>query len=199
MVRALGSCSERSHVRIPAGAAGEFSSPWSLSVLTLVKRPWSFCQKCGWQVTAKHAYTLHIRLCMKWYGVRRTHWDGSSFMLIVRNALYKAIHSCRSAVSQLKSGEWRYIKVINNKPVTSLFICRRPVWKKSFVHRGQTEQEANEWWLVLTVSFLPWASCITPKEAQLEVRKHSVKLWTCTFAYGYLFNRWFPEVKGHTI
>ena len=24
------------------------------------KRSWSFCQKCRWQVTAKHAYTLHM-------------------------------------------------------------------------------------------------------------------------------------------
>ena len=49
------------------------------------KRPRSFCQKCRWQVTAKHAYTLRMWLCMKWhgawlYGVHRTHWDGSSFM-----------------------------------------------------------------------------------------------------------------------
>ena len=33
-----------------------------------LKRPWSFCQKCRWQVTAKHAYTLHMWLCMKWHG-----------------------------------------------------------------------------------------------------------------------------------
>ena len=58
---------ERSRVQIPAGAAGEFSSPESqLSVLTLIlvsvppcvtavahKRCWSFCQKCRWHVTAK--------------------------------------------------------------------------------------------------------------------------------------------------
>ena len=49
------------------------------------KRPWSFCQKCRWQVTAKYACTLRMWLCMKWhgvwlYGVHRTHWDGSSFM-----------------------------------------------------------------------------------------------------------------------
>ena len=49
------------------------------------KRPRSFCQKHRWQVTAKHAYTLHIWLCMKWhaawlYGVHRTCWDGSSFL-----------------------------------------------------------------------------------------------------------------------
>ena len=64
-----------------------------LSVLTLIrypfhpcvtavahKRPRSFCQKCRWQVTAKHAYTLRTWLCMKWhgaclYGVRRTRRD----------------------------------------------------------------------------------------------------------------------------
>ena len=38
------------------------------------KRSWSFCQV---QVTVKHAYTLHMWLCMKWhgawlYGVHRT-------------------------------------------------------------------------------------------------------------------------------
>ena len=32
------------------------------------KRPRSLCQKCRWQVTAKHAYTLRMWLCMKWYG-----------------------------------------------------------------------------------------------------------------------------------
>ena len=41
------------------------------------KRPRSSCQKRRWQVTAKHAYTLRMWLCMKWhgawlYGVHRT-------------------------------------------------------------------------------------------------------------------------------
>ena len=58
-----------------------------LSVLTLIsisipplcypKRSPSFCQKCRWQVTAKHTYTLRMWLCMNWhsawlYGVHRT-------------------------------------------------------------------------------------------------------------------------------
>ena len=86
-------------VRIPATPAGEFSSPGSTFCadsyfgicstppppppppprVTAVahKRSRSFCQKCRWQVTAKHAYTLHMWLCMKWhgawlYGVHRT-------------------------------------------------------------------------------------------------------------------------------
>ena len=41
------------------------------------KRSRSFCQKCRWQVTAKHAYILRMWLCLKWhgawlYGVHRT-------------------------------------------------------------------------------------------------------------------------------
>ena len=31
------------------------------------KRSRSFCQKCRWQVTAKHAYTLPMWLWMKWH------------------------------------------------------------------------------------------------------------------------------------
>ena len=52
---------ERSRVRIPAGVAGEFSSPGStfcadsyFRVTAVARiRSLSFCQKCRWQVTAK--------------------------------------------------------------------------------------------------------------------------------------------------
>ena len=49
------------------------------------KTPRSFCQKRRWLVTAKHAYTLRMWLCMKWhgawlYGVHRTRRDASSLM-----------------------------------------------------------------------------------------------------------------------
>ena len=62
---------ERLGVRIPSGAAGELSS--SVSTLctdsyfvsfhfrvtrVACKRPRSFCLKCRWQVTPKHAYTF---------------------------------------------------------------------------------------------------------------------------------------------
>ena len=48
------------------------------------KRSQSFSQKCRWQVTAKHTYTLSMWLCMKWqgawlYGVHKMCRDGSSF------------------------------------------------------------------------------------------------------------------------
>ena len=53
---------ERSRVRIPAGAAEEFSvSVPPPRVATVArKRPRSFCQKRRWQVTVKHAYILRI-------------------------------------------------------------------------------------------------------------------------------------------
>ena len=47
-----------------------FWYPFYLRVTAVArKRPRSFCQKCGWQVTAKHAYTLRMWLCMKWHVV----------------------------------------------------------------------------------------------------------------------------------
>ena len=59
---------ERLQVEILAGVAGEFLQS-QLFVLTLIrslfhpcvttvalKRPWSFCQKCRWQVTPKYSY-----------------------------------------------------------------------------------------------------------------------------------------------
>ena len=62
---------ERLRVRMPAGAAGEFSSPEStlcsdsylVSVhprVTAVARKisQSFCEKCSWQVTPTHVYTF---------------------------------------------------------------------------------------------------------------------------------------------
>ena len=62
---------ERLRVRIPAGAAGDFSSlestlcvdTYSVSVPSRVtavarKRPRPFCQRRRWQFTPKHAYTL---------------------------------------------------------------------------------------------------------------------------------------------
>ena len=83
VVRALESLLKGNRrVRIPVGAAGEFSSPGSTFCadsyfgtrshprVTAVarKRYWSFCRKCRWQVTAEHAHTLRMRLCMKRHG-----------------------------------------------------------------------------------------------------------------------------------
>ena len=64
---------ERSRVRVPAGAAGEFSSPGStfcadsfrypfhLRVTAVArKRSQSFCQKCRWQVAAKHPTSVAL-------------------------------------------------------------------------------------------------------------------------------------------
>ena len=78
---------ERLWVRIPAAAAGEFYSPGSTfyadsfwypfyPCITAVarKRSRSSCQKCRWQVTAKHAYTVtYVALLeIAWlYGVHR--------------------------------------------------------------------------------------------------------------------------------
>ena len=104
-----------------------FRYPFHPSVTAVArKRPRSFCQKCRWQVTAKHAYTLRMRLCMKWhgawlYGVHRTRRDGISFMWHQpcqrckyttsvdiqkkKKKLFTHVESHASAMSLLESGE----------------------------------------------------------------------------------------------
>ena len=105
-----------------------FRYPFQPSVTAVArKRSRSFCQRCRWQVTAKHACTLRVWLCMKWhdawlYGVHRTRRDGSSFMWHKLSGLYVLHHfdgyletrykklvanveSHTSAVSLLENGE----------------------------------------------------------------------------------------------
>ena len=92
------------------------------------KRSRSFCQKCRWQVTAKHAYTLRMWLCLKWhgawlYGVHRTCAEtaavscGTSHVSAVSTPLrwifkkkkkkkcYKASHSCRTTCERSESAQ----------------------------------------------------------------------------------------------
>ena len=94
------------------------------------KRSRSFRQKCRWQVTAKHAYTLCMWLCMKWhgawlYGVHRTCAEtaavscGTSHACAVSTPLqwiikkqktnkktrYKASHSCRTTCKRSESAQ----------------------------------------------------------------------------------------------
>ena len=87
------------------------------------KRSRSFCQKCTWQFTAKHAYTLCMWLCMKWhgawlYGVHRSCAEtaavscGTSHASAVstdttsvgiQKTRYKASHSCRTTCERSES------------------------------------------------------------------------------------------------
>ena len=91
------------------------------------KRSRSFCQKCRCQVTAKHAYTLRMWLCMKWhgawlYGVHSICAEtaavscGTSHASAVSTPLqwifnkqtkmrYKAGHSCRTTCEHSESAQ----------------------------------------------------------------------------------------------
>ena len=111
-----------------------FRYPFHPRVITVArKKTRSFCQKCRWQVTAKHACSLRMWLWMKWhgawlYGVHRTRRDGISFMwrqrckyttsvdiqkraikkkyiYIYKRKLFTHVESHESALSLLESGE----------------------------------------------------------------------------------------------
>ena len=84
------------------------------------KWSWSFCQKCRWQVTAKHVYNLRMWLCMMWHGallydVHRTCaemaavWCGTTSVETEKKKRYiklvAHVESHASAVSLLKRAE----------------------------------------------------------------------------------------------
>ena len=114
----------RQHVE-PAITILVFRYPFHPRVTTVArKKSRSFCQKCRWQVTAKHAYTLRMWLCMKWhgawlYGVHRTcaetaavscgtsHASAVSTPLrwIFKKRAIKASHSCRTAYKRNESAQ----------------------------------------------------------------------------------------------
>ena len=88
------------------------------------KRSRSFCQKCRWQVTAKHPYTLRMWLCMKWhgawlYGVHITCAEMAAVscrtsqpckyttLVDIQKMHYKASHSCRTTCERSESAQER--------------------------------------------------------------------------------------------
>ena len=73
-----------------------FRYPFHPSVTAVAhKRSQSFCQKCRWQVTAKHAYTLRTWLCMKWHGA----WLYGVYRTCAKTAAVSCGTSHASAVS----------------------------------------------------------------------------------------------------
>ena len=76
------------------------------------KRSWSFCQKCRWQVTAKHAYTLCMWLCMKWHGA----W----FYGVHRTCAKTAAVSCATSHASTVSTPLRWILKIKKNAIKKL-------------------------------------------------------------------------------
>ena len=76
------------------------------------KRSQSFCQKCSWQVTAKHAYSLCMWLCMKWHGA----W----LYGVYRTCAEMAAVSCgTSHASAVSTPLWWIVKKTNYKKLVT--------------------------------------------------------------------------------
>ena len=102
------------------------------------KRSWSFCQKCRWQITAKHTCTLPLWLWMHWHCKLVNGWvvytehaptwqqfhvapamQQPNITVLKEHAMKGCSHSFRitcdkSAVSVLENGEKHCTKVINH-------------------------------------------------------------------------------------
>ena len=120
-----------------------FWYPFHPRVTAIVcKRPRSVCQKCRWQVTAKHTYTLRMWLCLKWhgawlYGVHRTcaetaavscgtsHASAVNTPLrwIFKSVLWKASHSCRITYECSDSARERRIALYKQSSISQSFLA----------------------------------------------------------------------------
>ena len=135
VVRVTDSWLKGSRVRIPAGAAGRiffsrinflcwllFRYPFHPRVTAVArKRSRSFCQKCSWQVTAKHACALRMWLCMKmnwclmssdvsWHIRDSFAWSGTvhGYMVYTERAEMAAV-SCGTSHASAVSTSLRWI------------------------------------------------------------------------------------------
>ena len=84
------------------------------------KRSRSFCQKCRWQVTAKHEYTLHMWLCMQWHGA----W----LYGVHRTCAKMAAVSCATSHASAVSTPLRWIKKWQNGWNFLFFVVRKKRW-----------------------------------------------------------------------
>ena len=95
---------------------GEFSSPESMSCVdsysvsvpphvTAVahKRPWSFCQKCRWQVTPKHAYSVDPT---------KSEWADYTTVLAGELSLMSALAAGHLVKSHLKHNRYTRVSLL---------------------------------------------------------------------------------------
>ena len=119
---------ERSRVRIPAGTAGEFSSPGStfcadsyfgirstprVTAVARKKNPGHFAKKCRWQVTAKtRIHLTYVAFTEPCFGIghnlslicQMTSEDIKHQLLIINNPLQSACWSATPPVGGLGRG-----------------------------------------------------------------------------------------------
>ena len=87
------------------------------------KRPRSFCQKCGWQVTAKYACILRMWLCMK---CRHAAW---LYGIPGTERVEMAASSCDTSHASAESTPLRWIVKKRKKTKT-----KKRAIKKRFTH-----------------------------------------------------------------
>ena len=121
-----------------------FRYPFHPRVTTVArKRSWSFCQKCRWQVTAKHAYTLSMWLCMKWHGA----WLYGVHRICARTAAVSCGTSHASTVStplrwilKIKKTRYKASQSLMQNHMRVQWVCSRErriaLYKRSSINQS---------------------------------------------------------------
>ena len=134
-----------------------FRYPFHPRVTTVArKKSRSFCQKCRWQVTAKHAYTLRIEPC---FGI------GHNLSLICQMTSEDIKHqlnnnnsnSCQSSGGVWKS-RWTSWAPIPKKPTVSVDVIKATL-------QQQLNEAVCPRYLALCSSESPWEGSVTSATA----------------------------------
>ena len=168
---------------------GEFSSPWSIfcadsyfGIAVARKISPSFCQKCSWQVTAKHACTLRMWLCMKWCGMVH------GYMVYAERVETAAVSCGTSHVTTKQHCKYSTLVDIENRAIQKVTVthfeshatkAQRMNWrveryiKVIIIIKGQwsaREQKSQHWpvW-PLGSQFQPHVSLYHPAKAREKV------------------------------
>ena len=163
------------------------------------KRPRSFCQKCTWQLTAKHAYTLRMWLCMKCMvhgcmvyterAVMETVSCGTShasavstpLRWIFKKALWKVVHSCRITCERSESAREQRIALYESDQQSTTHTHRATLVS----HRPLSNRHFN-YWSINTSMPVFFIKSMTILAVGALSALHCLCCWVCVAS----FERW---------
>ena len=149
------------------------------------KRPRSFCQKCTWQLTAKHAYTLRMWLCMKCMVHGCMVYTERAVMETVSCAvstpLWKVVHSCRITCESSESAREQRIALYEIDQQSTTHTHRATLAS----HRPLSNRHFN-YWSINTSMPVFFIKSMTILAVGALSALHCLCCWVCVAS----FERW---------
>ena len=131
--------------------ADSFRYPFHITALAR-KRSLSFCQKCRWLVTARHACTIYIWLCMKWHGMVHgcmVYTEHAETAAVSRGTNYVTTKQCCKYITSagIPNGPYKARVIhLGSHAAKAQWVCLRA--KNSAVYRNDHHHHIHNWFCV---------------------------------------------------